>query len=317
MIQPAYKKVIVQAPASTSNLGPGFDILGLALDVMFDIVEVTWVDEKSISIEMEGVGSDIIPTNPQKNSAGRTALEFIKGLDKGGFKIKITKGIPPGSGLGSSGASAAATAVAINHLLGLELNKRKLTEIAAQGEIASAGAPHADNVAPSIYGGWVLIGSYNPLEILAFPPPKGMEFALAIPKGMKKTTEKARSVLPKNVTLSMHISNLGAASIVVAGLLQSDPKLVGKGMLGDQIIEPARTPLYPGFMGAKEAGLSAGAFGVTLSGAGPTVIAVTDNRKKAIEIAKAMKEAFVAKGIECDTYTSHATTGAKVIRTVE
>ncbi len=317
MIQPPYKKVIVQAPASTSNLGPGFDILGLALDVMFDIVEVAWIDEKSISIEVEGVGSDIISTNPQKNSAGRTALEFNKWLNKGGFKIKITKGIPPGSGLGSSGASAAATAVAINHLLGLGLDLRKLTEIAAQGEIASAGAPHADNVAPSIYGGWVLIGSYNPLEILAFPPLKGMEFALAIPKGMKKTTEKARSVLPKNVPLSMHISNLGAASIVVAGLLQTDPKLVGKGMLGDQIIEPARAPLYPGFMSAKEAGLSAGAFGVTLSGAGPTVIAVTDNRKKATKIAKAMKEAFAGEGIECDTYTSHATTGAKVIRTVE
>jgi len=309
------KKIVVRAPASTSNLGPGFDVFGLALDVMYDTVEILCLDKKVVLIEIEGIEADSIPINPEKNSAGKTALEFLKRFNEsGGFKIKIIKGIPPGSGLGSSGASAAATAVALNHLFNLKLNKRELTEIAAQGEIASAGAPVADNVAASIYGGFVIIRSYHPLEILSFPPPSDVEFALAVPEDIKKTTRQARNVLPKNVALSKVIHNIGTASAVVAGLLLSDASLIGQGMLGDQIVEPVRISLYPGCINAKKAAIESGAFGATLSGAGPTVIAIV-NREKAdpAEVAKAMKEAFEAEGVKCHGYVSRATVGAQII----
>jgi homoserine kinase len=312
---PTYEKVVVKAPASTSNLGPGFDVLGLALGVMYDEVEVARMEERDVLLEVGGVGSEIIPTNPDENSAGVVALEFMKWLKEGGFKIKITKGIPPGSGLGSSGASAAATAVAINHMLDLKLDKKKLAEIAAQGEKASAGAPHVDNVAPSIYGGFIVVCSYHPLKILDFPPPK-VEFALAVPRGIKKTTKDARDLLPRKAPLSAIINNLGAVSTVVAGMLMSDPKLIGMGMLGDKIVEPARSPLYPWLTKVKNAAMGAGAFGVTLSGAGPSVIAVCGDKRTAVEVAEAMRGAFNTEGIECNAYTSRAASGAKVIRTI-
>jgi len=308
------ERTVVRAPASTANLGPGFDVFGLALDVMYDIAEVIRLDEKIVTVEMRGVEADTIPADPESNSAGRTALEFVNRYNKGGFKIKITKGIPPGSGLGSSGASAAATAVAISHMLGLKLPTKELIEIAACGEIATAGAPHADNVAPSICGGFVIIRSYDPLEVVTFPPPEKLEFALAVPKGMKKTTKKARSVLPRSIPLIKAVDNIGAASLVVAGLFLSDPYLVGYGMMGDQIVEPARALLYPGYLDAKKAALDSGAVGATLSGAGPTVIAIADPEKVgSVAVANAMKEAFEAKGIECYGYVSRPTVGAQIV----
>jgi len=294
-------------------LGPGYDVFGLALDVMYDTVEVLRLDRKAVKVKMAGAGAEAIPSTPELNSAGRTALEFLSRFGHG-LEIKVTKGIPPGSGLGSSGASAAATAVAVNHLLNLELDKRELTEIAAQGEIAAAGAPHADNVAPAIYGGFVVIQSYRPLEIHAFPPSTELQFALAVPRSMKKTTRQARSVLPESVPLSKTISNLGAASTVVAGFLLSNPFLIGKGMLGDEIVEPARARLYPGYLEAKKAAMESGALGATLSGAGPTVIAIVNREKvRAAAVAKVMKEAFEAEGVECDDYTSRPTAGAYVL----
>lgn len=306
-----YNKVVVRAPASTSNLGPGFDVVGLALDVMHDNVEVTCLDKKVVTIEVEGVEADTIPIQPEKNSAGRTALEFLRLFDTCGFKIRIVKGILTGCGLGSSGASAAATAVAINHLLNLKLSKKELTEIAMRGEIT----PHADNVAPSIYGGFVIISSYDPLDILAFPPSDELEFALAIPENIKKTTKQAREILPTKIPLTKYVHNLGAASSLTVGLLFSKPDLIGQGMLGDQIVDPVRISFYPGCLNAKKAAISAGASGAALSGAGPTIIAIV-NQKKAdpSAVAKAMKEAFEADGIKCSTFISRPTTGAYIVR---
>ena len=310
----SHDRVMVRAPASTSNLGPGFDVFGLALDLLYDTVEVHRSNEKGVTIEMDGFRAENIPVKPERNTAGRTALEFAKRFGKFGCRIKVNKGIPPGSGLGSSGASAAATAVALNHLLDLNLEKRELTEIAAQGEITAAGAPHADNVAPAIYGGFVIVRSYDPLEILALPPPTNLEFAIALPISIKKTTKKARSVLPKRVSLPKMTQNIGASSYIVAGVLLSDPILFGKGMLGDQVLEPARAPLYPGYLEAKKAAMQAGALAATLSGAGPTIMALVDRQNvdpKAV--ARVMKEAFLAKGIECLEYVSRPATGAQIV----
>ena len=185
--------VVVRSPCSTSNLGPGYDVFGLALDALHDTVEVSFLEKDEIVVEVQGVYSKNIPVEIDLNSAGRTAIEFSRRYGAFGCRIKVEKGIPPGSGLGSSGASAAGTAVALNLLLGLKLEKQELVDIAAQGEIAAAGAAHADNVAPAIYGGFVVIRSYNPVQVLSLTPPKDFDFAIALPLGTKKTTKKRHS----------------------------------------------------------------------------------------------------------------------------
>lgn len=308
------RRIVVQAPCSTSNLGPGFDVLGLALDIFHDVAEVELIEEKGVFIQIEGIEAGKIPTDPERNSAGKAALEFLRRHDSPGAKIRLRKGVPPGSGLGSTGTSAAATVVAIDRLLKTNLSKRDLVEIAAQGEIAAAGAPHADNVAPSICGGITIISSYQPLKVHWFPPPEDLVFAVALPRGIKKTTRTARAVLPNSVKMSEAIRNLGALSLVLTGLLRSDPRLLGEGMMGDAIVEPRRTPLYPGCAEAKTAAIDAGATGATLSGAGPTIIAVVDpDSTDPNQVANAMKEAFIAQGINCQGYVGRPTGGAEVI----
>ena len=308
------RRIAVQAPCSTSNLGPGFDVLGLALDILYDIADVEVVEEKGVFLSVEGVGADRIPTDPERNSAGKAALEFLKRYGLTGVKVNLRKGVPPGSGLGSTGASAGATVFAMNRLLEAGLDKRSLVEIAAQGEIAVAGAPHADNVAPSICGGVTIISSYEPLRVTWFPPPRGLIFSVAVPMSIEKTTKGARAVLPKDVRFSKVIRNLGSSSLVLAGLLHSDPELLGEGMMGDVIVEPRRISLYPGCTEAKRAAIEAGAAGATLSGAGPTMIAIVDPKNAdPREVADAMKEAFIAEGIACEGYVGRPTRGARVI----
>jgi len=307
-------RVVVRSPCSTSNLGPGYDVFGLALDALHDTVEVRLLERDKIVVEVQGTYSKGIPLEIELNSAGRTAIEFSKRHGPFGCRIKIEKGIPPGSGLGSSGASAAGTAVALNLLLGLKLEKQELAEIAAQGEIAAAGAAHADNVAPAIYGGFVIICSYSPLRILSLTPSRNFEFAVALPLGIKKTTKKARSVVPENVPISAVVQNLGAASSILAGVLLSDLDLFGKGMLGDMIVEPARAPLYPGYVEAKKAAMDCGAIGATLSGAGPTIIALVNKKDTdALRVARSMRLAFEERGIDCQEYVARPTGGAHVV----
>ncbi len=308
------RRIAVKAPCSTSNLGPGFDVFGLALDILYDVAEVEIAEKKGVFLTVEGVGADRIPTDPERNSAGKAALEFLKRYGLVGVRVNLKKGVPPGSGLGSTGTSAGATVFAMNRLLGAGLDKRSLVEIAAQGEIAVAGAPHADNVAPSICGGVTIISSYDPLRVTWFPPPRDLVFSVAVPKGIEKTTRDARAVLPRDVRFSKAIRNLGSSSLVLAGLLHSDPKLLGEGMMGDVIIEPKRISLYPGCGEAKRAAIEAGAAGATLSGAGPTIIAVVDPESAdPREVAGAMKQAFIAEGIACEGYVGRPTRGARVI----
>ncbi len=308
------RRVVVEAPCSTANLGPGFDVFGLALDILHDVVDVELIEEKEIFLRVEGPEAGEIPSDPERNSAGKAALEFLKRHNGQGLKINLRKGVPPGSGLGSTGTSAAATVVAINRLLGTDLGNRDLVEIAAQGEIAAAGVPHADNVAPSICGGLTIVSSYKPLRVTWFPPPRDLVFSIALPRGIRKTTRKARAVLPKNVGMPEVIRNLGSSSLVLAGLLHSDPRLLGEGMLGDVIVEPKRIGLYPGCVEAKRAAMDAGASGATLSGAGPTMIAVIDPESAdPHEVADAMREAFVTQGVDCEGYVGRPTRGAKVI----
>lgn len=293
--------IVARAPATSANLGPGFDVIGVALDLAYDEVEVEVEEGRGMEIEVDGVEASEIPRDPDKNSAGLVARELLWRSGVEAFlKIKIKKGVPQGVGLGSSAASASATAAAVAKALGLSLNTSELIEVASKGEVASSGVAHADNVAPSILGGFAIILSYDPLLVEKILPPKHLEFALAIPKNMKKTTERARAVLPKSISLREHVEAMTSYSMLLVGILRGDLKLIGKAMSSDAIVEAARAKLYPGFLKAKEAALRAGALGATLSGAGPTIIAATDARQgNSWSVAEAMKNAYEEEGVEC------------------
>ncbi len=292
------RKIRVRAYCSTANLGPGFDVLALALDAFYDEVEIE-VLKKGL-LEVDFVNVDNIPSDPRQNTAGLAALSFMKRLGiKAGVRIRVYKGVPIGMGLGSSGATAAATVVALAKLFGVKLDHNELIEIAAQGEIASAGAPHADNVSASVLGGFVLIRSYEPLDVIPLRGSSRAIIVLAMPqiKVPAKKTELARKVLPKHIPLKHMVHNVGHAATIVAGILLDRPDLIGRGM-HDVVVEPARAKLIPAYHRVKEYALRAGAYGVAVSGAGPSMIAITDTREKAREIAKAMERAYREEGID-------------------
>ena len=231
------------APATSANLGAGFDVFGVALDALFDRVLVEKIaDKKVIEISVEGEGAEEIPRETERNTAGIVAKELLKFSGKEyGLRIKIHKGVKPGSGLGSSAASAAATAIAVNELLGLELNQIQLIEFAALGEIASAGAPHADNVSAAILGDFIVITSRKPLEVLKLKLPSNVKFALVIPE-IKFNTSLARSVLPKKIDLSSMVYNVSRAATFIAGIALNNIEVMGRGMT-DTVIAVSYTHL--------------------------------------------------------------------------
>jgi len=290
------KSVTVRAPCSTANLGPGFDVFGLALDAFYDEVTVT-KKGKGITI----VSSDNIPLNPNKNTAGLVANAMKKKKKlTGGIEIKIRKNVPPGFGMGSSAASAAACAIGINKLYNLKLNQNQLISYAGIGEKASAGSIHYDNVAASILGGFVIVNS-DPLSVTRIEAPKDLILCVGIPKIKvpKKKTKVSRSVIPKTVKLSDSIRNLANAANIVAGFLNKDSNLIGKSV-EDVIVEPARKHMIPGFNNVKNNALRAGAFGVTISGAGPSVIAFASKKQNLTKIGTSMKRGFKSAKVDCD-----------------
>lgn len=302
------------APATSANLGAGFDVFSMALKELQDRVSVKVVKEEGVTIRIEGVGAESIPLEPQKNTAGIVAENLLE-LSKRrlGLSLKIEKGIKPGSGLGSSAASAAAATVAVNELLDLKLSKEEMVRNAAQGEIASAEAAHADNVSAAILGFFTIIRSYDPLEVIQLPVPSDLEVVVALPE-IEMDTAQARSVLPKKVKLSDLVHNVGNAAAFVAGISLKDVNLMGRS-LEDSIIEPARSHLIPGLSEVKKGASQAGALGVAISGAGPSVIALADARKeKAKKIAREMKDAFRRRGIKCQTICTKPGPGAKIVR---
>ncbi|MEM1586661.1 MAG: homoserine kinase [Candidatus Bathyarchaeia archaeon] len=302
------------APATSANLGAGFDVFGVALNALFDKVTVERIDDETVKIEVYGEGSGEIPVEPEKNTAGLVALEMLKRYrGKCGLMIRIYKGIRPGSGLGSSAASAAATAIAINDLLGLNLTPTQLIEVAAMGEVASAGSSHADNVSAAILGDFTLIVSREPLEAIKLSLPPNTEFAIVLPE-IRVDTRLARSVLPRQVDLSSMVYNIGRAASFVAGIALNSVEVMGKGMM-DVVIEPARAHLIPGLSHVKKSALKSGAAGVAISGAGPSIIALVNSEKtSARDVTLAMKEAFEDVGIKSKPLCAKPGSGARVIR---
>ena len=299
-------KITIRAPSSTANLGPGFDTFGLAIDAFYDEVTLTKT-KKGITI----VTDDNIPTNPENNTAGLVVKNMKKKLKiKSGVEIQIKKGIPAGFGMGSSAGSAAATAVAFGKLFKIKLNSDQLVEFAGFGEKASAGTIHYDNVAASVLGGFVIVKT-NPLNVISIDPPTNLRMCVAVPKidVPKKKTKVSRGVIPEKVKLTDAVLNLSNASAIVAGFIKKDPELIGNS-IKDVIVEPARQHMIPGYEKVKQNALKAGAYGVTISGAGPSVIAFSKNSFDLKKISTAMAKGFKTANIECQTIVCKPSKGA-------
>ena len=299
--------VKVKAPSSTANLGPGFDVFGLALDAFYDEITLTKI-KNGIKI----ISSDSIPLNVENNTAGLVVKSMMKKFRiKGGLEIKIKKGVPAGFGMGSSAASAAATAIAFDKLFNLRLDGNALVEFAGMGEKASAGSIHYDNVAASVLGGFVIVRT-SPLNVIRITPPKDLVCCVAIPKldVPAKKTKVSRSIIPKKVDLKDSIKNLSNASAIIAGFLMKDSKLIGTS-IQDVIVEPARQHMIPGFSKVKKLALDAGAYGVTISGAGPSVIAFSSKSNNIKKISSAMERGFRSAKVECKTVICRPSIGTK------
>ncbi|WP_400259708.1 homoserine kinase [Candidatus Methanomassiliicoccus intestinalis] len=270
------EKVKVVAPATLSNLGSGFDVFGMALAEPFDHIEARKTSEPGVTIEaIEGWGAEGITTDATLNSAGVAAAEVLKKCEADfGIALTIKKGFRPGSGIGSSGASAAGGAVAANILAGKQLTPRDVVVCAAESERVTSGSFHADNVGPCVLGGFSVIRSYEPLEIKRVQPPKNLGIVIVMPSFTVKTLD-ARAVIPQQVALHDMIYEVGNAASLVLGMCYEDIELIGKSM-SDVVIEPARAKLNPGLNEAKEAAIEAGAAGAFLGGSGPCVIAAYD-----------------------------------------
>lgn len=294
------QKVIIKSPATVANLVCGFDILGMSLNEPYDIMQVKLLDEPKVVIHNKDAFG--LPTEPERNVAGVVLLSIMERMNNDiGFEVEITKQIKPGSGLGSSAASAAGAAVAANNLLKNIFSTDDLIQFAMNGEKLASGVKHADNIAPCICGGISLIRSIHPLDIISIPAPD--LFVTVIHPQIEVKTSDARQILKKQILFKDAIRQWGNIAGLVTGLLKNDPDLIGRS-LEDVIIEPVRSILIPGFDEVKRKCKEAGALGGGISGSGPSVFMLSKNETTAKAIEQVMKEVYNKIGIEYNTYVT-------------
>jgi homoserine kinase len=300
----------VLAPGTVANLVCGFDILGLCLNEPNDVMEVRLLEEKKIVIK--SADGYPLPLDPAQNTAGAPLIEMINELEESvGFEVIIHKHIKPGSGIGSSAASAAGSVVAANHLLGNKFSKQDLVRFAMFGEKVASGVKHADNVAPCIYGGVTLIQSIHPLNIVSIPAPD--LFVTIVHPQIELLTSDARRILRKEVLLKDAIRQWGNIAGLVAGLMKNDYELIGHS-LEDVIIEPVRSILIPGFDEVKKKCKESGAMGGGISGSGPSIFMLSKTEATAKTVEAIMKAIYDKIGIPYHTYvTTINKEGVKVI----
>ncbi len=294
----------VFAPATVANLGPGFDVLGLALDGPGDTVTARALPTGATGVRIASVRGASLPTEAEKNTAGVAALATLRaaGVDIG-VELELEKGLPIGSGLGSSAASAAAAAYAVNLLIGAPLRKVQLVDPCIEAEGVVAGR-HADNVAPALLGGLILVRAVDPLDIVRLPVPEGLLVVTATP-AFELPTAKAREALPSEVPLSGMVRNSANLAALVSACYSGDLGLLGR-CLFDDVVAPARAALIPGGAAAIAAASTAGALGASISGAGPTVFALCHSRVTATRVAEGMVAAFEAAGLDATPSISPA-----------
>jgi homoserine kinase len=294
-------KISAFAPATVANVGPGFDILGFALNGPGDEVTAEWSDGSEITIAaIEGDGGKL-PTDSARNCVGVVAAAIVKAVGcQRGISLTLRKGLPLGSGMGSSAASSAASALAVNKLLGSPFSERELVHFAMIGEKEACGAAHADNVAPALLGGFVLIASYEPLRIVELPCPPSLFYAVINPD-FPLETALARSVLPREISLAKTVQQTASLAGLLSGLYTNDLELIASSLV-DHIAEPARLPLIRGGAEVKEAALRAGALNCTVSGSGPSLFSLCSSLEIAETVGEAMSETFGKFGIGSKLY---------------
>jgi homoserine kinase len=294
------KEITIHAPATVANLVCGFDVLGLCLTEPYDIMQVRLLDEKQVIIRT--TDNFPLPKDPAMNTAGAPLLEMMAVLKQDvGFEVIITKQIKPGSGIGSSAASAAGAVVAANELLGNIFTKEELVRFAMFGEKVASGVKHADNIAPCIFGGVTLIRSIFPLDIIPISSP--VLFVTVLHPQIEVRTSDAREILRKEVLLKDAIRQWGNIGGLVAGLMKGDYDLIGRS-LEDVIIEPVRSILIPGFDIIKAECKSAGAIGGGISGSGPSIFMLSRDEPTANVVAGVMKSIYDKIGVNYHIYVT-------------
>ncbi len=294
------------APATVGNVACGFDVLGLAIDGLGDELIARISPEPGLRIVKITGAKGKLPYEVEKNTAGLAGLRVLEQLGKEreiGIEFELRKKMPFGSGLGSSAASAVAGAMAVNELLKRPLGKRELLPFALAGEsIATGGAAHADNVAPALLGGIILVRSSNPPDVHRIPSIPGLQVTLVSPR-LEVMTKEARAILSRQVALPDFVQQSANLGAFVAAMYRQDIALLGR-CLRDVVIEPQRAKLIPFFHEVQAAAMEAGALGCSISGAGPALFALSANSLIAEEVGKAMSSAWEKHGIEHKLYQS-------------
>jgi homoserine kinase len=297
-------EIKVFAPASVSNVACGFDVMGFAINEPGDEIILRLSDNTGVFISKITGDNGKITYDPYQNTAGAPVISMIKylGMENKGVEIEIHKKMPLGSGIGSSAASAVAAAFAANIILEANLPKKEVLNFALEGEKIASGAIHADNVAPCLYGGFILIRGYNPVDIVEIPVPENLYCTIIYPHIEIKTKE-AREILPKEVKLVDAKTHWGNTAGLIAGLMKNDLDLIRRS-IQDVIIEPVRAKLIPGYYEIKNAALNAGSLGCNISGSGPSIFALSSSLDSAKVIGEAMKKEVEKIPLGCDVYVS-------------
>lgn len=306
------QSVKVFAPATVANVTCGFDILGFAVHHPGDEIVLEKREKEGLEIvDITGDGG-VLPREVEKNTVSVAITHFLKHLGQGGgFNIYLHKKMPLGSGLGSSAASAVAGVFAANLLLGKPLTVSELLPFAMQGEALACGEAHADNVAPALLGGFVLVRSYEPLDVIKIASPSDLHAAILHPQ-IEIATKDARSILKKQVPIKNAIRQWGNVAGLITGLITGDYPLIGRSM-EDVVVEPVRSMLIPGFDGVKSAAIANGALGCGISGSGPSMFALCKGSTTAQEVGTAMAGALENIGIDSDLFVSEVNQNGPLI----
>ena len=291
------------APATVANVACGFDVLGFALEYPGDEVQLSIRQDKQIVIQSIEGDEGILPLDPTKNTVTVVIKEYLKYLQMEiGLDVRLTKKMPLKSGMGSSAASSVVGVYALNELLGQPLTRNELLPFVVKGEEIACGAAHADNVAPALLGGFTLVRSYNPLDVIPLPSPSELYCTIVHPHILVQTKD-ARSILRQSIALKDAIIQWGNLGGLIAGLYNSDYDLIGRS-LQDVLVEPVRSILIPGFDAAKKAAIDAGALGCSISGSGPSIFALSMGEDTARRVSVAFTDTFDYLNIASETFVS-------------
>lgn len=311
------KKIKAFAPATVANVACGFDVLGFAIHGLGDYVTASFSEEQGLSITSISGDDGKLPKEIKKNTAGLAVLSLLEKADlenEMGIELEIEKKMPLGSGLGSSAASSAAAVFAVNELLGNPFSRNDLLPFAVEGELAASGTAHADNVAAALIGGFILVKTHQPPDVVSLNTPDKLHCTIIHPE-IEIQTKNSRKILKKEVALQKAVTQWANLGSLIAGLYTNDYDLIGRS-LHDEIIEPVRSVLIPGFSEMQQAALDHGALGCSISGSGPSLFALSISQDQAEEIGKAMGTVLKSIGLDYNLHISKINTeGASVVQT--